>query len=212
MNSFLLAIFALQHSIMARPGFKRVWLRIIPEPIERSTYVLCSNLCLILLFGMWEPMGGVVWDVQDPFVYALLLSLFVGGWMIVLITTFLINHFDLFGLRQVWKYFQRRPYRPLGFFMPALYQYVRHPLYVGWLIAFWATPTMTVSHLLFAVGTTVYILVGIQFEERDLVRVHGREYADYRRNVPMLMPRPTAYQGEEVIVAPRLVREPATMW
>jgi protein-S-isoprenylcysteine O-methyltransferase Ste14 len=196
-NSSLLLIFALQHSIMARPTFKAWWMRLVPQPAERSTYVLLSSLCLIVLFVFWEPVGGIIWDIQDPFGYALLLSLFVSGWMIVLITTFLINHFDLFGLRQVWLHYLGQPYRPLGFMMPAVYQHVRHPLYVGWLIAFWATPTMTAAHLLFAIGTSLYILVAIQLEERNLLEVHGEEYRAYRRNVPMLLPRITPHRGLE---------------
>jgi protein-S-isoprenylcysteine O-methyltransferase Ste14 len=200
-NLILLAVFALQHSVMARPTFKNWSKRFIPPQLERSTYVLFSNVCLLALFCLWEPVGGVVWDVQDPLGYAVLLSLFVSGWMVVLITTFLIDHLDLLGLRQVWTYFRGETYEPLGFFMPAVYQHVRHPLYVGWLIAFWATPTMTVAHLLFAVITTVYILVAIQFEERNLIETHGDVYVDYRRNVPMLIPRLTGYCGEEVVAS-----------
>jgi protein-S-isoprenylcysteine O-methyltransferase Ste14 len=198
-NALLLMVFALQHSVMARPWFKERWMKLVPEAAERSTYVLFSNLCLILMFLFWEPMGGVIWDVTDPVGYALLLSLFICGWMIVLVTTFLINHFDLFGLRQVWTYFRGEPYQPIGFIMPAIYQHVRHPLYIGWLIAFWATPTMTAAHLMFAIGTTMYILVAIRFEERNLIETHGEEYVDYRRNVPMLLPRVTPYRGVELL-------------
>jgi protein-S-isoprenylcysteine O-methyltransferase Ste14 len=187
-NLALLALFALQHSVMARPAFKRWWKQFIPEPMERSTYVLFSNLALTLLFWQWRPMGGVIWDVEQPGVRAVAHALFASGMLIVLATTFLINHFDLFGLRQVWLYFRGRPCTGLVFKTPALYRLVRHPLYVGWLIAFWATPTMTVAHLLFALGLTAYILVAIVFEERDLVAAHP-EYAEYRRRVPMLLPR-----------------------
>jgi methanethiol S-methyltransferase len=183
----LLGLFAVQHSVMARPAFKRVWTRIVPEPVERSTYVLASSLALILLFWLWQPLGGVVWDVQNPVGRAILWGGFAFGWLLVLVTTFLINHFDLFGLRQVWLHLRGQPYRPLTFGTPGPYRLVRHPLYVGWFFAFWATPTMTVTHLVFAVMTTAYILVAIQFEERDLVDAHP-EYASYRARVPMLIP------------------------
>jgi methanethiol S-methyltransferase len=173
--------------VMARPAFKRVWTRVVPEPVERSTYVLASSLALILLFWLWQPLGGVVWDVQNPVGRAILWGGFAFGWGLVLITTFLINHFDLFGLRQVWFHLRGQPYRPLTFGTPGPYRLVRHPLYVGWFFAFWATPTMTVAHLVFAVMTTAYILVAIQFEERDLVAAHP-EYASYRARVPMLIP------------------------
>ena len=186
-NLGLLGLFAVQHSVMARPAFKRVWTRIVPEPIERSTYVLASSLALILLFWQWRPLGGVVWDVQDPVGRAVLRSGFAFGWLLVLVTTFLINHFDLFGLRQVWLHLRGRRYRPLPFKTPGPYRLVRHPLYVGWLFAFWATPTMTVTHLLFAVVTTSYILLAIRLEERDLIAAHP-EYFDYQKRVPMLVP------------------------
>ena len=185
----LLAAFALQHSVMARPAFKRWWTRIVPVPAERSTYVLASSLALLLLFWQWRPIGGLVWRVQDPVAQTAVYGLFAAGWLIVLVTTFLINHFDLFGLRQVWLHLRGKPYRPLGFVTPGPYRHVRHPLYVGWLLAFWAAPTMTAAHLLFAVATTAYILIAIRLEERDLNEVHGEKYAEYRRSVPMLVPR-----------------------
>ena len=184
----LLTLFAVQHSVMARPAFKRVWTRIVPPVVERSTYVLFSSLALILLFALWQPLGGVVWEVQNPILRGGLHAAFAFGWGLVLTATFLINHFDLFGLRQVWLHLRGQPYSPVRFRTPRPYQIVRHPLYVGWLFAFWATPTMTVTHLVFALATTAYILVAIQLEERDLVAAHP-EYADYRRQVPMLIPR-----------------------
>lgn len=190
-NSILLGLFAVQHSVMARPGFKRWWTRIIPNTAERSTYVLFSSLALILLFALWQPIGIVIWDVEVPMLQYLLIGIGVSGWLIVLLTTFLIDHFDLFGLRQVWLQLRKQPYRPLGFVTPGPYKLVRHPLYVGWLLAFWATPTMTLAHLLFALLTTAYILIAIRFEERDLVREHGVRYAQYRKRVPMLIPRIT---------------------
>jgi protein-S-isoprenylcysteine O-methyltransferase Ste14 len=185
----LLGVFAVQHSAMARPGFKRALTRVVPEPMERSTYVLFSSLALIALFALWEPIGGVIWNVQDPLGWLALHGLFGFGWLLVLVTTFLINHFDLFGLRQVWLHLRGQPYTQLHFVMPGPYQLVRHPLYVGWLFAFWATPMMTVAHLLFAMATTAYILIAIQLEERDLVRAHGLDYVRYRHRVPMLIPR-----------------------
>jgi protein-S-isoprenylcysteine O-methyltransferase Ste14 len=186
-NSALLGVFAVQHSVMARRWFKKAWTRIVPEPVERSTYVLLSSLALLLLFWKWQPMGGVIWNVKSQDGQLALEALYGLGALIVLATTFLINHVDLFGLRQVWLYLRGIPYTPLGFRAPGPYRIVRHPLYVGWLVMFWSTPVMTAAHLVFALGTTAYILVAIQFEERDLVRSLG-DYAEYRRRVPMLIP------------------------
>jgi methanethiol S-methyltransferase len=186
-NLGLLAIFALQHSVMARPAFKRWLVRLIPAAAERSTYTLASSLALIVLFWFWQPMGGVIWDIESPLGQALMIALFLFGWGLVLTSTCLINHFDLFGLRQVWLAFRQRPYTPLEFGMPGPYRLVRHPLYVSWLFAFWCTPIMTVAHLVFALATTAYILIAIQLEERDLMDAHP-EYQDYRRQVPMLVP------------------------
>ena len=187
-NLALLAVFALQHSVMARPAFKRAWTRVVPEPAERSTYVLLSSLALMLLFWQWQPMGLVIWQVEHPVGQALLHAGFAFGWMLVLVSTFLINHFDLFGLRQVWLQFRGRPYTFLPFKTPGPYRLVRHPLYAGWFFAFWCTPTMSAAHLVFALMTSAYILIAIRLEERDLVAAHP-EYADYRRRVPMLVPR-----------------------
>lgn len=185
----LLGLFAVQHSVMARQGFKRWLTRFVPEPAERSTYVLASSVALLLLFWQWQPIGGVVWQLESDVARALAYGVYAIGWVTVLLCTFLINHFDLFGLRQSWLALVDRPYTPLRFGTPSLYRLVRHPLYVGWLLTFWATPTMTATHLLFALATTAYILMAIQLEERDLVRMHGESYVAYRRRVPMLIPR-----------------------
>ena len=187
-NVALLRLFAVQHSVMARRWFKERWTRVVPPPIERSTYVLLSSVALLVLFWQWRPLGGMIWSVSDPVGRTVLWSLFAFGWALVLVSTFLINHFDLFGLRQVWLVLRDRPYTPLMFRTPGPYRLVRHPLYVGWLFVFWMTPTMTLAHLLFAIATTGYILVAIQFEERDLVHFHGGAYEQYRRRVPMLIP------------------------
>src|ERR1700730_1371062 len=186
-NAVLLALFALQHSVMARPWFKAAWTRIVPSSVERSTYVLFSSLALLLLFWKWEPMGGVIWKVTNPDGQLALNALYGLGVLIILAATFLINHFDLCGLRQVWLNLRGVPYTDLAFSTPGLYRIVRHPLYVGWLLMFWAAPVMTVAHLVFAIGTTAYIYIAIQFEERDLVEFHA-EYAEYRRRVPMILP------------------------
>jgi methanethiol S-methyltransferase len=186
-NLGLLALFAVQHSVMARPAFKRWWTRIVPQVAERSTYVLFSSVALITLFVFWQPMGGTVWNVTNPIGKVALYAAFAFGWLLVLFSTYLINHFDLFGLRQVWLHLRGREYTPLQFGTPILYRFVRHPLYLGFLFAFWATPTMTLAHLVFALMTTAYILVAIQLEERDLIAEHP-QYADYKRRVPMLVP------------------------
>jgi len=187
-DGLLLALFAVQHSVMARPWFKRAWTKVVPEAAERSTYVLFSSVALLLMFWQWRPMGGVIWSVESLMGFAAIMALYAGGLMIVLLSTFLINHFDLFGLRQVYLYLRGRPYTHLTFRTPFFYRYVRHPLYVGWLLTFWAAPVMTAAHLFFAVMTTVYILMAIQWEEADLVETHGKEYLRYRREVPMIVP------------------------
>jgi methanethiol S-methyltransferase len=185
----LLAIFALQHSGMARPRFKRWLTRVIPEAAERSTYVLLSSLALAAVFAYWQPIGGVIWTCDSELARNFMIALYGFGWMLLLYTTFLIDHFDLFGLRQVWRRLHDKVYRAPIFRTPSLYQLVRHPLYIGWLIIFWATPTMTVAHLVFASATTAYILIAIQFEERDLVAAFGTVYREYRARTPMLIPR-----------------------
>jgi methanethiol S-methyltransferase len=187
-DTILLTLFAAQHSIMARRWFKEKWTQVIPKPIERSMYVLLSSLALILLFWQWRPLGGAVWAVENPIAVAVLRAFFGLGWGVVLVSTFLINHFELFGLQQVWRNLMRRDETPVKFVTPWLYKYVRHPLYVGWFLAFWMTPVMTSAHLLFSLATTAYILLAIQFEERDLVREHGDAYKEYREQVPMLVP------------------------
>jgi protein-S-isoprenylcysteine O-methyltransferase Ste14 len=184
----LLGVFAIQHSLMARPFFKRWFTRLIPEPAERSTYVLFSSLALIALFAYWQPLGGIVWNVDDAVGRAILYTLFGFGWTLVLVSTFLINHFDLFGLRQIWLQLRAVPYVPLKFGTPGPYRLVRHPLYVGWFFAFWATPVMSITHLVFAVATTAYILIAIQLEERDLIDALGDDYRRYRERVPMIIP------------------------
>jgi protein-S-isoprenylcysteine O-methyltransferase Ste14 len=184
----LLTVFAVQHSVMARRWFKERWTRIVPWAIERSTYVLCASLALLLLFWQWRPLGMPIWTVENDIARFVLWTLFAAGWSTVLIVTFLINHFDLFGLRQSWLPLLGRPYTPVSFRTPLPYRFVRHPLYFGFLLAFWMTPTMALAHLVFAIATTAYIVLAIQFEERDLLVEHGAAYAEYRRKVPMLLP------------------------
>jgi protein-S-isoprenylcysteine O-methyltransferase Ste14 len=205
-NSLLLGLFALQHSIMARQWFKAAWTRIVPVPVERSTYVLFSSAALFVMFWKWQPMGGVIWNVGSASGRLALYALFAAGWLTVLVTTFLIDHFDLFGLRQVWLHLLGRPYTSLGFRTPGVYRYIRHPLYVGWLLVFWSAPVMTSAHLVFAIATTAYILIAIQFEERDLTRMHG-EYADYRRQVPMLLPTGSSKRQEIAQVRPATAKQ-----
>ncbi len=189
-NVLLLAVFGVQHTVMARPTFKRAWTKIVPEPVERSTYVLITNLLLIALFWLWQPMTGVIWEIDNTIGRGILWALFGVGWLLVLVATLQINHLDLFGVRQVWLYFGGKEYTHVKLATPVLYKHVRHPLYVGWITAFWATPSMTAGHLLFAAGSTVYILIAIYFEERNLVEFHGDGYVEYRKRTPMLIPRP----------------------
>lgn len=199
----LLSAFAVQHSVMARQWFKRAWTRLVPPAAERSTYVLFSSLALALMFWQWRPIGGVVWSAQNETARLVLRGLFGFGWALVLACTVLINHLDLFGLRQVWLHWVGRPYTPVRFVTPAPYRLVRHPLYLGWLFAFWMTPLMTVAHLVFALATTAYILIAIRLEEADLVREHGADYERYRDEVPMILPtgRRREAEGQSVAVS-----------
>jgi protein-S-isoprenylcysteine O-methyltransferase Ste14 len=204
-NVLLIAAFAVQHSVMARPGFKRVWTRLVPTAIERSTYLVMANLVTMLLIWQWQPIDAVVWNVQQPLARATLWVLFAAGWLAVPLVTLLINHFDLFGLRQVWLHFQGKPYTSLPFRTPLAYAHVRHPLYLGWALAFWATPTMTAGHLLFAAVMTVYMIAAAVVEERDLIAHFGRPYRSYRQHVPMFVPRlrplqPIAGEPAEFVV------------
>ncbi|MEC9373142.1 MAG: isoprenylcysteine carboxylmethyltransferase family protein [Planctomycetota bacterium] len=188
-NIGLLALFGVQHSVMARPAFKRWWTRFVPRQIERSVYVLITNVLLILIMAAWMPMGPVVWDPQSPIVRGLLWGLFAVGWLIVPAATLMTSHFDLFGTRQGWLHLKKKPYEPLPFKVRGFYRLVRHPLYVGWIIAFFAIPTMTAGHLLFATLMTTYILIAIRFEERDLTNHFGDKYTEYKRSVRGLIPR-----------------------
>jgi len=189
-NTILLGIFAVQHSVMARPAFKRWWTRFVPHAVERSTYVLFATLALALLLWQWRPLTEPVWTVEQPVAVVAITAVFWLGWAILLLSTFLINHFELFGLSQVFRRLQNRSETPTVFRTPFLYRLVRHPIYLGFVLAFWAAPVMTVGHLLFALATTGYILIGIFLEERDLVAVFGDQYRQYRRQVRMLVPLP----------------------
>lgn len=193
-NLGLLTVFALQHSIMARPAFKRWWTQFIPPAAERSTYVLASNLAILALCYFWEPIGGTIWSVSSPALTSAIYVVYAAGWVGLVAVTFCIDHFHLFGLRQVYCHLTDREFDEKRFRVPGPYRFVRHPIYVCWLTIFWATPTMTVAHLIFALATTAYILIAIRFEENDLEAMLGKQYAVYRRTVPMLVPglRPKA--------------------
>lgn len=188
-NLVLLGVFAVQHSLMARRGFKQILTKYIPEPAERSTYVVATNVALIAMFMFWEPIGGTVWNIENPIGVGIMYAFYAMGWVTVLVSTFLINHFDLFGLRQVTLALMGKPYTHLQFGTPGIYKHVRHPLYIGWFMVFWFTPHMTAAHLVFAAMTTAYILIAIQLEERDLVATYGKTYVDYRKTTPMFVPR-----------------------
>jgi len=194
-NLALMLLFAVQHAVMARPGFKKWWAQWVPRPLERSTFVLLASACLLLLFWQWRPLPGVVWHVEHSAIRTVLFALSMIGWATVFASSYMVSHADLFGLRQVYTYYCNRRYYPVGFRLVGLYKIVRHPLMLGFLIAFWCTPTMSAGHLLFAATTTVYILVGIKLEERDLITFLGDSYRDYRRRVPMLIPFLGGSQG-----------------
>ena len=194
-DTLLLGVFAVQHSVMARPAFKTWWTRFVPAQLERSTYVLLASLALVLLFWQWRALPGTVWSVETPALKSAIWVVFAIGWAMVLLSTFLINHFDLFGLRQVWAYRRNNETPPPEFSTPLFYKVVRHPIYLGFVLAFWAAPKMSVGHLVFAFATTAYIVIAIQFEEHDLVAVFGERYREYRRRVPMLLPIPKLGRG-----------------
>jgi protein-S-isoprenylcysteine O-methyltransferase Ste14 len=185
----LIGLFALQHSMMARPGFKRYWTRLIPEPIERSTYCLISTVVIFFLMWQWRGLDAIIWNVEGPVGRGLLWGMFAAGWLLVFAVSLMIDHFDLFGTRQVWLYLRRRPYTGLPFRTPLLYNHIRHPLYIGWALAFWATPTMTLGHLLFAGPLTLYMAAATLVEERDLVGHFGDAYRAYQARVPRFIPR-----------------------
>ena len=187
----LVLLFAVQHSVMARRWFKNAWTKIVSPPVERSTYVLIASLVLLALMYFWQPVPSVIWEVSLPLGRWLLQGLFVVGWLVVLLSTFLIDHFELFGLKQVWTYWRQLPFRPPAFKTPLFYRFVRHPIYLGFLMALWFTPVMTADHLFFALTITAYILIAIQMEERDLIHFHGEDYKVYRSGVSMLVPWPS---------------------
>ena len=187
-NLLLVILFGAQHSLMARAWFKKWWTKYVPEPMERSTYVLFTVVALITLFVFWQPMGGTVWSIESGFWVGIIMAIFALGWTLVLVSSFLINHFDLFGLRQVWLYFRKKPYTHLEFKIKNLYSYIRHPLYLGLLLGLWAAPVMSVTRFLFASMLTIYVLVGIYLEEKDMLRLFGERYSLYKSKVPKLIP------------------------
>lgn len=189
-DAVLLGLFAVQHSVMARPEFKKWWTRFVPASMERSTYVLLSSLLLMLMYWQWRPLTQVIWSVGPGAAHTVLIALFWAGWLTALLSTFMVNHFDLFGLRQVYLNWRNQPYAHLPFTVQWAYRFVRHPIMVGFIVAFWAAPVMTLGHLVFALATTGYILIALQLEERDLVRFHGDAYREYQKRVSMLVPMP----------------------
>lgn len=201
-NTLLLGLFAVQHSVMARPGFKRWWTRFVPQSIERSTYVLLASLALLLLYWQWRPISDPVWTIENPSIATAVHVVFWLGWGMLLVSTFLISHFELFGLTQVLARLRGRELPAPVFKTPFLYRRVRHPIYLSFLLAFWATPAMTIGHLLFAVATTGYILIAIQLEERDLIALFGDQYRRYRSGVAMLIPLPKRHKPAEPTASP----------
>lgn len=199
-NTLLLGAFAVQHSVMARQGFKQMWTRVIPRVVERPTYVLAATLVLALLLWQWRPMPQIIWELHGTAATVLSITFWLG-WALLLASTFLINHFELFGIKQVWTYFLGNEPRETKFRTPSLYKVVRHPLYLGFIIAFWSAPVMTLGHLIFSIATTGYILLGIYFEERDLVKAHGQAYRSYREQVPMLVPFSKASKDQSELAA-----------
>ena len=185
----LIALFGLQHSVMARQGFKRTWTKTVPPQSERSVYVLAASIMLMILFFGWRPIGAIVWNITNPALTGIIWLLFWVGWLTVLLSTFLINHFELFGLQQAWLYCRGRECAKPEFHKPFFYKYVRHPLYLGFFLAFWAAPEMTAGHLLLAAGMSIYMLIAIRYEEHDLIGLFGKDYEDYRQEVGMLTPR-----------------------
>jgi len=197
-NLSLIVLFGIQHTIMARISFKQWWAQFVPQPIERTTFVLITSVIFNLMFFFWQPLPGVIWSVDSQVGIAVLWGLFALGWLIVLASTFLINHFDLFGLRQVWLYLRGKEYTPLKFKKAGLYKYVRHPLMLGFLIAMWAVPTMTASHLMFAATMTLYIFLGVMVEEKTLVKLHGDSYRQYQKSTPGFFPLPGKKNSEDL--------------
>jgi protein-S-isoprenylcysteine O-methyltransferase Ste14 len=204
-NALLLGAFAIQHSVMARQGFKRAWTQVVPKHLERSTYVLAASLMLALLLWQWRPIPQIVWELHGPAATVLSVTFWLG-WAILLTSTFLLNHFELFGLKQTWTYLRAGDQTEAKFRTPSLYKVVRHPLYLGFVIAFWSAPRMSLGHLIFSIATTGYILLGIYFEERDLIKTYGQTYRSYRERVPMLVPffKASKSKSELPAVTPRL--------
>jgi len=188
-NISLCALFGIQHSVMARQKYKTWLTKFIPEPMERSTFCLFTVLALIAIFLFWQPMGGVLWSVENGVLKGIILAIFALGWGLVLASSIVINHFDLFGLRQVWLYFRKKPYTPLKFKISSIYKIVRHPIYLGMFLALWAAPIMSISRMVFAIMLTGYLFIGIYLEEKDMIRLFGNKYTEYKERVPKMFPR-----------------------